>query len=148
MCTDLRTKTTDLYNEVSGSVFFNLNLREDILFVPVLYYCLRPSFLPSAVHACCSRCSYARNLHSPVHCSACLCHHSGSKDKKCFFIDFTLVCLSNFTEAPQGRLSWNTNLHVPYSLSCTSQINQIQLLDVVSDIYHGPVHLGPLCQSH
>lgn len=34
---------------------------------------------PSAVHACCSCCSYARNLHSPVHCSACLCHHSGSK---------------------------------------------------------------------
>lgn len=39
------------------------------------------------------------------------------------------------------------SLHILYSLSCTSQINQIQLLDVVSDIYHGPVHLGPLCQS-
>lgn len=147
MCGDPRTKTTDLYNEMWNIRQCFLIWRLSCLFLCYITVCAPPSFLPSAVHARCSRCSYARNLHSPVHCSACLCHHSGSKDKKCFFIDFTLVCLLNFTEAPHGRLSWNTNLHVLYSLSCTSQINQIQLLDAVSDIYHGPVHLGPLCES-
>lgn len=60
-----------------------------------------------AVHACCSCCSYARNLHSPVHCSACLCHHSGSKDKNSFFTDFALVRLSS-----NCRHSLNTNIGV------------------------------------
>lgn len=50
---------------------------------------------PSAVHACCSCCSYARNLHSPVHCSACLCHHSGSKGAK---VHLVFLFCSSFSD--------------------------------------------------
>lgn len=48
-----------------------------------------PCLSLSAVHAGCSCCSYARNLHSPVHCSACLCHHSGSKREQTRMEDLT-----------------------------------------------------------
>lgn len=72
------------------------DIPEDQLCVYVLI--LSAPLPPSAVHARCSCCSYARNLHSPVHCSACLCHHSGSKGAKVHVVflscsSFTVLCV-------------------------------------------------------
>lgn len=52
----------------------------------ILFHCAPPCI--SAVYFCCSGCSYARNLHSPVHCSACLCYYSGCKNKSMLFVNF------------------------------------------------------------
>lgn len=70
-----------------------------------------PPLPPSAVHACCSCCSYARNLHSPVHCSACLCHHSGSKKAKAYVVFLFCSSLADlWLWFWTNLLAWNKTL--------------------------------------
>lgn len=106
--------------------------RSVCVYVLILSAPLPPSFPPSAVHACCSCCSYARNLHSPVHCSACLCHHSGSKRAKVhvvflFCSSLADTCLWFGT----NLLAWNKTLKIHLD---TIIIRIFRLSDFMSDL--------------